>query len=191
MKRGDKRGQLFDMSFNMIFSIFLIIIFIIAAGIAIRTLIGNAEHASIILFIQELNSEVEKTWTLTSAEKTITLELPSKLEFVCFSENLRSIDEEYLPSKRVYDSLRFYFDEYGDSEIFFYDPAVLEGRDMTPYIKIKCGSSQQNCLSLEELENGICCIKNQNGIAITLKKDPENPDVVLVPNNCFLAENER
>ena len=186
MKRGSKRGQLFDLSFNMIFSIFLIITFIFAAGIAAKTLIGNAEHASIILFIQELNSEVEKIWVTTSAEKTITLDLPSNLEFVCFSDNLRNINKEDFPNSRVYDSLRFYFDEYEDASVFFYDPAVLEGRDMTPYVQIKCGSSQRNCLSLEELEdvNEICCMENNNGITIKLRKDIGNPDVVLVPDNC-------
>ena len=185
-KRGSKRGQLFDMSFNMIFSIFLIIIFIGAAGIAARTLIGNAEHAEIILFIQELNSEIEKAWMATSSKKTMTFELPSKLEFVCFSDNLRNVNEKDFPNSRVYNSLRFYFEEYGDASVFFYDPAVLEGKDMTPYVAIKCGSSQRNCLSLDELKefNEICCIENKKGIKLTLRKSIESPDTYLVPDNC-------
>jgi len=65
----------------MIFSIFLIIIFIVAAGIAARTLIGNAEHAEIILFIQELNSEVEKIFGYSKEEllgKKIEILVPSR-----------------------------------------------------------------------------------------------------------------
>lgn len=178
-----KKGQVFGMSFQMIFSIFLIIMFIIAAGIAAKTMINNAEHARIIKFIQELNSEIEKIWMATTAEKTITLDLPSRIEFVCFADSL-NLDEEDFPSPSLYESTSLYADEYGDSKLFFYNPAVLEGYDMTPYREIKCGSSKKECLSLEEVDK-ICCIQNNEGITLTLKRDLGNSDVVLVPDNCI------
>jgi elongation factor Ts len=43
----------------MIFSIFLIIVFVVAAGYAARTLIGSSEHARIVQFIKELNAETD------------------------------------------------------------------------------------------------------------------------------------
>lgn len=184
MKRVDNKGQIFGLSFQMIFSILLIIVFVIAAGIAVRTLINNTEHARIVKFIQELNSETEKIWMATTAEKTIYLDLPSKIGFVCFADNLKSLDEEDFPDKDVYDSINFYSDEYGDSKVFFYDPDVLESYDMTPYTKISCGSKKKDCLSLESVDK-ICCIKNKKGITLTLRKDIESPNVILASDNCI------
>ncbi len=182
MKRVDNRGQIFGLSFQMIFSILLIIVFIIAAGIAARTMINNAEHARIVKFIQELNSETERVWMATTAEKTISLDLPSKIEFVCFADDIKSLDEEDFPNREVYDSTNFYSDEY-NGKVFFYDPDVLESYDMTPYTKILCGSKKKDCLSLEEIDK-ICCIKNQKGITFTLRKDIGNPNVILASDNC-------
>ncbi len=182
MKRVDNKGQIFGLSFQMIFSILLIIVFVIAAGIAARTLLNNAEHARIVKFIQELNSETEKIWMATTAEKTISLDLTSKIGFVCFADNLKSLDEKDFPNREVYNSIKFYSDEY-NGKVFFYDPDVLESYDMTPYTKISCGSKKKDCLSLEDVDK-ICCIKNQKGITFTLRKDLDNPEVVLVPNNC-------
>lgn len=181
---ADKRGQLFGLSFQMIFSIFLIIIFVAGAGIAGSTLMKNAEHARIIRFIQELNSEIEKVWMTTSAEKTITLDLPSKIKYVCLIEELKDLDSSDYPVVGMNESFYFYSDEYEDSTVFFYDPDVLESYDMTPYIRIKCGTNKKDCLNLDEINN-ICCIENKKGVIFTLKKDIGNPDVIFVPNNCI------
>lgn len=166
------------MSFQSIFSVILIVVFIAAAGIVVRVMLKNFEYSEIVQFRQDLKSNVENIWTTTTAEKTISLSLPSKISHVCFSDNIADAKEEDFPSKEIYDAVMFFSDE--DAEVFFYNPDVLEGHNINPFMKIGCGTAQKPCLEISET----CCIINKNGVAITLKKEMGNANVQLVIDNC-------
>ncbi len=168
-----KKAQVMGMSFQFIFSIILIIVFIFAAIIVIKVFLNRAEYARIISFEQELISEVNKLWAgpSASARNEFTFDLPSKIEYVCFSADLSKAESENFP-KGVYEEISIYEDENAD--LFFYPPDVVEGHDMAPYLKVLCGTRKTPCLNLTglaEQEKDPYCIRNKEGISITLAKE--------------------
>ena len=85
MKRGvGKSGQM-QMPFGMIFSIFLIAVFIVVAVIAITMFLniqGNVETGS---FLRDLQKEVDNLWVSSGGgEYVFERELNSKISMVCF-----------------------------------------------------------------------------------------------------------
>jgi len=168
-----KKAQVMGMSFQFIFSIILIIIFIFAAIIVIKVFLNRAEHARIVSFEQELTSEVNNLWAgpSASARNEFTFDLPSKIEYVCFSADLSKAESENFP-KGVYEEISKYEDENAD--LFFYPPDVVEGHGMAPYLKVLCGERKVPCLnltSLAEQEKDPYCIRNKEGISITFAKE--------------------
>ena len=167
-----KKAQVMGMSFQFIFSIILIIVFIFAAIIVIKVFLNRAEHARIISFEQELTSEVNNLWAGPAVSTTkFTFDLPSKIEYVCFSADLSKAESENFP-KGVYEEISVYEDENAD--LFFYPPDVVEGHGMAPYLKVLCGTRKIPCLnltSLAEQEKDPYCIRNKEGISITLAKE--------------------
>ena len=85
--KPDKRGQM-KLSFGMIFSIFLIIIFIAFAVYAITKFINLQKTIQIESFVKNLQTDVDRAWG--PAGKTFsneTYSLPNKVEAVCFTNN--------------------------------------------------------------------------------------------------------
>lgn len=189
LKRGmqGKKAQVMGLSFQAIFSIILIIVFIAAAGIVARTLLRNVENAQILQFKHDLSAEVEGIWGGVSfVETSIKLSLPAKIDYVCFIEKnklMEDIDESDFPTTKIYDALSWYGDE--DADAFFYKPEVAEGHGLDPFTTVACGSEKKRCLDSSEID-GLCCIKNIEGIVtISVKKEMGNPDVIFVPDNCI------
>lgn len=174
----NKKAQVMGLSFQAIFSIILIVVFIFAAGIVARVLIKNVEHGRIVSFEQELKSEAEKMWSATSAKKTLILDLPSKIKYVCFAEDIASAKQEDFPNTDVYNEIMFFSDENAD--LFFYKPDVLEGYEMNPFMKVLCGTSKKECLEVQ----GTCCIENIKGITMILEKEIGNANVKLSSDKC-------
>lgn len=87
MQKRGKNGQM-KMSFGMIFSIILIIVFIAFAAYAIIKFIDMQQEIQIVSFKQELQDDVEaisKSQQDYSQEKTYYL--PDEIEAVCFTDN--------------------------------------------------------------------------------------------------------
>ena len=85
--KPDKRGQM-KLSFGMIFSIFLIIIFIAFAVYAITKFINLQKKIQIESFAKNLQTDVDRAWGpagRTSSNETYSL--PNKVEAVCFTNN--------------------------------------------------------------------------------------------------------
>lgn len=78
-----KKGQL-QISFNMIFSIILIIAFIAVAIFAITKFLGVKDCSLIGMFKEDLKNEIDTAWK--GQEKTNNFEgsLPFKIKEVCF-----------------------------------------------------------------------------------------------------------
>lgn len=81
-----KKGFL-EISFGMIFSIILIIVFLAFAFFGIKKLLDVQETATIAKFKSDLQNDVDKMWTgpLGSVDKTY--KLPRKIDGVCFEED--------------------------------------------------------------------------------------------------------
>ena len=82
----NKRGQM-KMSFGMIFSIILIVIFIITAFYAIQKFLGFQEEIQINQFIDSLKSDVDKMWRGSKGSQEVEYSLPTKVKRACFVES--------------------------------------------------------------------------------------------------------
>jgi len=89
-KRG-RRGQI-HLSFGMIFSIILIIIFIAFAFYAIQKFLGLQDSIKINTFYDTLQNDVNTVWNSAQAIQTKSYTLPGSVSEICFtntgSENM-------------------------------------------------------------------------------------------------------
>ena len=86
MKKRNKRAQqLFGLPFSVLFSIILIVFFIVVAGIAIRHFLNLRDCTQIGLFIEELQADVDKAWGSQSSSFESSGNLPSNIDYVCFA----------------------------------------------------------------------------------------------------------
>lgn len=85
MKSGDKKGQL-KISFGMIFSIILIIVFLAFAFFGIKKFLGVNESATIAQFESNLQNDVDKLWTGPQGQQEMKYKLPNKIDGVCFED---------------------------------------------------------------------------------------------------------
>ncbi len=79
----EKRGQL-KISFGMIFSIILIIIFLTFGFYAIRTFLGIQEKATVGLFLDDFQGDVNSVWQSIEGSQEKEYNLPKKISYVCF-----------------------------------------------------------------------------------------------------------
>jgi len=98
MKRD--KGQM-ELSFGMIFSIILIIVFIAFAFYTIYKFLGIQDSAKIGLFKNDLQSDVDKMWRSSQGSQEVEYSLPLKVKEICFvneDENLilNSGSEEFI-----------------------------------------------------------------------------------------------
>lgn len=153
----DKKGQM-KLSFGMIFSIILIIIFIVFAFYAIKTFVGIGGDAKSGKFIDDLNSDVDRIWRSSQSSEQQEYSLPTKIGFVCFVDfdEDRKGGEAYL-----YDQL--YFSYFSNENLVFYP----------------LGSSGIESVNIEHLDldkmvadENPFCLENDGGVVrLTLVKD--------------------
>lgn len=84
-----KRGQVLGMPFSMMFSIILIIFFIIAAFVAIKIFwnpnaCALSDRAQEGMFKQDLQDSVNEAWNSGGADMPFKINLPGKIEYLCF-----------------------------------------------------------------------------------------------------------
>ncbi|MEN7981903.1 MAG: hypothetical protein ABFQ65_00465 [Nanoarchaeota archaeon] len=84
-KRCDKQGQM-KLSFGMIFSIILIIIFISFSFFAIKKFLNLGDTAQIAKFANNLQTDIDKAWKGTQSSQEKEYFLPSKISHVCFAD---------------------------------------------------------------------------------------------------------
>ena len=83
----NKRGQM-KLSFGMIFSIFLIIIFIAFAVYAISKFINLQKTIQIESFARDFQADVDDMWNSPKGSQPETYSLPNKIDAVCFTDNV-------------------------------------------------------------------------------------------------------
>lgn len=79
----EKKGQI-QISFGMIFSIIVIIATVAVAFYVITFFLNMNSCNKIASYWVTLNSEVDKMWNSDGGQKLLTLELPSRIDKVCF-----------------------------------------------------------------------------------------------------------
>ena len=81
-----KRGQL-KLSFGMIFSIFLIVIFLAFAVYAIIKFINLQQTIQIETFKNDLQEDIDAMWQSQQGSREVEYVLPKKINGICFRED--------------------------------------------------------------------------------------------------------
>ena len=160
-----KRGQM-HLSFGMIFSIILIIVFIAFAFYAIKKLLGVQGEVEAGKFISDLQNDIDKVWRSSRSSEEFTYSAPSKVSSVCFVDF--SSDKKGRDSS-LYDDLKFVY--YSNENFVFY-----------PIGSSDIESTEIKHIDIERItavDNPFCIEQINNNIKITLKKD-YNDDLVLI-----------
>jgi hypothetical protein len=87
-KRGQNRklGAM-EISFGMIFSIILIIVFLAAGFYAITKVIEWQKNIQIESFVKYLQDDIDEMWKSNQGSQPLTYSLPTNINAVCFKDN--------------------------------------------------------------------------------------------------------
>ena len=83
-----ERGQM-KLSFGMIFSIILIIIFLSFAFVAIKKFWGTGVALQIGQYRDNLQGDIDSVWNAPQASQEVGYKLPQQIEMVCFVDYTR------------------------------------------------------------------------------------------------------
>ena len=158
MRGLNKKGQL-NLSFGMIVSIIMIIIFLAFGFYVISKFLGMKNSVEIGKFIEGLRNDVDKMWRSSQGSQNLEYSLPTKIEYVCFvdytSGKKGAESEIYEKLKQVYN---------GEENIFFYPVGSGEGIDSAAINHINIGKITEN-------QNPFCLNNEKGKIKLTLKKN--------------------
>ncbi|MFH1500642.1 MAG: hypothetical protein ABIE22_01725 [archaeon] len=112
----NKKGMM-EMPFGMIFSIFLIVVFVVVAFIAISHFLDLKRCTEVSSFYADLEKDVNTVWKSSTSNQEFSRYLPGGIDYVCFIDFENS---EY----SLVDGINIY-DEYGryaesEGSIFLY-----------------------------------------------------------------------
>jgi len=153
-----KRGQM-RLSFGMIFSIFLIVVFLAFAIFAIQKFLGLQSSVQVAKFVDDLQSDIDKMWRGSQGSIEKEYNLPKEMVHVCFTDYGSNKKGEH---NNIYDTLR---QTYFENENLFFDP-IGSGQGLD--------SLEINHINLQkttESENPFCLEKINGKIKLTIKKD--------------------
>ncbi len=128
MGKRIRSGQI-KLSFGMIFSIILIIIFIGFAFFAIKTFLGLQSSAGVGKFTSDLQIDIDRVWNSPQASQEQEYILPSKVESVCF------VDDDY-------------------QNLIFQSSEIIEGKKID-HIDIQKTTEVENPFCIENVDGKI------------------------------------
>ena len=149
-RRGGKKGQV-ELSFGMIFSIFLIIVFIAFAIYAIGKFLDIQKSAKTGQFVQNLQVDIDKMWKSSSGSQEVEYSLANSVSLACFQDF--ELPKKG-PRQDIYDDLRL---ARSENENFLFYPVGSSGGILGVEIK------NINLRQMTASENPYC-IENENGI---------------------------
>ena len=153
-----KKAQM-EISFGMIVSVILIIVFVAFTFYAIGKFLGMQRSVQIGKFTSDLQFDVDKIWKTSQGSQPVSYILPSRIEKVCFVDYANS---EKGVNALLYEKLKLGF--YGSENLIFYPVGSGEGLDSTIIEHI-------NLEKITETQNPFC-IENTNGkVKLTVSMD--------------------
>jgi hypothetical protein len=169
MNKGNKKAQeIFGLSFGMIFSIILIIFFVVVAGIAIKHFYSTMNCGKVGIFINDLQDEVDGVWNAEEHLSTFNGVLPSGVEQVCFSDT-KTTKGFYGPDKDIGIDI----DIYPDDNLFLIplNKACDMGEVNVKHINITAIISRYNpyCLPVKNGKVKMVVEKNSNEALVRIK----------------------
>ena len=153
-----KRGEM-NISFGMIFSIIMIIIFITFAFFAVQKFLGFSNAAQVGKFSSDLQYDVDRIWKGSQGNENQEYVIPGKVKYVCF------LDYNSPPSGEninFYEELNQIF--FGEENMFFYPPGSGEGFDSVKINHLDISKTTEN-------GNPLCFSNSKGKISLVLKKD--------------------
>ncbi|MFH1325670.1 MAG: hypothetical protein ABIH49_02795 [archaeon] len=156
---AQKRGQI-KLSFGMIFSIILIVLFISFAFYAIGKFFDVQNSVQVGKFSNDLQNDVDKLWKGSQGSQEQEYLLPTKIKYVCFvdygiNDGARGANRDfYSEYERIYENENMFFYPFGSSE----------GSD---FVEIKHLSIEK----ITETNNPLCFENLKGKVALTIKKD--------------------
>lgn len=143
-------------SFGMIFSIILIVIFIAVAFYGISKFLDYQKRIQIGQFVNYFQEDVKKMNSPGSISQDYSL--PNAIEYICFADVLKKSSGDYA---EFYNEFKL-SSSGGDKNMFFYPKKAAEG-----YNSIKLENI--NLENITNIENPYC-IKNEKGqVKINIK----------------------
>ncbi len=104
MKKRTRSGQI-QMSFGMIFSIILIIVFLAAGFYAIKKFIDLQDTIKVETFLRDFQQDIDNMWKSVQGSQTRVYSLPTKITSVCLVddefENLRFTSAQIITGKKL------------------------------------------------------------------------------------------
>ncbi|HLC87186.1 MAG TPA: hypothetical protein VJH65_02850 [Candidatus Nanoarchaeia archaeon] len=156
---AEKRGQT-ELSFGMIFSIILIVIFLVVGFYAVRAFIGIGQQTETAKFYDDLQDDINKAWKSSKVSEQQEYLLPGKIKKVCFVDFAASAEGR---NQQIYENLNFGTDSLSHN-ILFYPTDAVEGLSSKKIEHI-------DLIKITENENPYC-IENTNGkVKLTIKKN--------------------
>jgi hypothetical protein len=154
----DKRGQM-KLSFGMIFSILLIIIFVVFAFYVIKTFLGWQSELNYKSFAEELQDDVDRIWKSSASSQPITYRLSEEIYYVCFiDENSPGIGT----SSSIYNDIKRNLN-YGE------DNLVLAKKGFTEHQSFEI--ERIDLLKMTSSENPFCFLNIDGGVDMVLQKE--------------------
>lgn len=155
------------LSLGMIFAIILMVAFIAFAFYAIQKFFGIQKNIEAGRFVNDFQNDIDRMWRSSQGAEEIEYFVPKKVEKVCvidYSSVLKGKDKEIgRELKQVYDN---------EQNLFFYPLGSAESLDA---VKIKHFDIDMVTLD----ENPKCFDSFDGKINLTIKKDFENPLVII------------
>lgn len=150
-----KAQQMMSMPFGIIFAIFLIVVFVVVAFFAIRGFLDIGETSKVGLFYQDLQKEIDNARGSQTSEFKFEINLPKKVEFVCFA----NLSEKITANTEKYEQIKMY--EVYEANVFLLPP---ESASDMPWKNLK----NINITKMTEKQNPYCISTSQK---LTIKKD--------------------
>jgi len=122
LKMNKKAQEVLGLSFGMIFSILLIIFFIVAAWIAIK-MFWNPNECALSdqsqegIFKSEFQGAINDAWNSEKTSRDFKISLPAKISHVCFLDMNKEPSGEF---EDFYNELSLYSE--GENNLYLYPP---------------------------------------------------------------------
>ena len=149
-----KAQQTMSLPFGMIFALFLIVIFIVVAFIGVKSFLSFGSTSGVGLFYQELQEAVDDAWRGQSSSSKFEIDLPSKIDKVCFA-NLSAT----ITNKEDYEFIRDFY--VYEANVFLIPPGAAEGIEWKSI-------NHLDIAKISETKNPYC-VDVEDGL--TIKKD--------------------
>lgn len=149
-----KKEAQIELSFGMIFAIFLIVAAVAVTFYAIIYFVKSGKCVEIGLYYQDLKEEIDRAWASEITQKPVSGALPSAIEKVCFG----SLESSYSGFEKEHENIER-LSRRSTNNVFVYPAEKACGKE----------SSSFN-LEHVEIESFFCVDNGEEGAKIKLSK---------------------